>query len=189
MTICKGTNQDGSPCKKAVHKGNGEYCWLHVEQAINKSDGPKEIRRVYKMPVDIKIDKITEELESLQFDVNYLEARMSKDLPVEDMGEFMIKRGRIAELQKNKKELEQYKIDNFKEEKQFRVPVIESSSSNVYAVKAISKGADVAKTTTFQRAIGFQVRQLKAKERKLAKEKDLRKKKSGNVEQGTFVDE
>jgi hypothetical protein len=141
------------------------------------------------MPVDIKIDKITEELESLQFDVDYLEARMSKDLPVEDMSEFMIKRGRIEELQKNKKELQEYKIENFNEEKQFRVPVIQTNSSNVYAVRAISKGSDVAGTKTFQRAIDFQLRQLRSKERKLAKEKDLRKKKSGDVEQGTFVDE
>lgn len=182
---CRGTNQDGSPCRKIVHRGNGEYCWLHVEQAINNSDGPKNIRKIYKLPVDIKIDKLVEEMDALVVDVDYLQTKMERmgagDVSTEELSEFMAKQSRIRDLQVTKRELENYKIENLEEEKQFRVPVIQTNSSNIYAVRAISKGADVAGTKTFQRAIDFQLRQLRAKERKLAKEKDLRKKKSGNV--------
>lgn len=183
MTICKGTNQDGSPCRKAVHKTNGEYCWLHVEQAINKSDGPKEIRRVYKMPVDIKIDKITEELDSLRLDLDHLGSKIDLNkATLEDMGEMMNKKARADDLKKTLGNLETWKVENINMEKQFRVPVTQTSSSNVYAVRAVSKGEEVAGTKTFQRAINFQYRQLQSKQRKLDREKDLRnKKKNGST--------
>lgn len=180
---CKGTNQDGSPCKKVVQRGNGDYCWLHVEQAINQSTGPRSIKKTYKMPVDIKLDKLAEELEALALDVDYIQTKMERmeDVTIEETSEFAAKQLRIRDLRATKKELEAYKIENFQEENQFRVPVIQTNSSNIYAVRAISKGADVAATKTFQRAIDFQLRQLRSKERKLAREKDLRKKKSGDV--------
>ena len=174
---CKGSNQDGSPCRRKTKKGSDDYCWQHCEQFLDSKGVANVPKKVFKMPVERKIGNYQCEIDILKSDVEFLTKKLEQskdpsDVSLEEMSEFAHKTFRLTELSKAVSVLEKHKRDNFKEEKQFRVLVHDVPRNQSFQDPQTDR---LLASAGFKRAIDFEIRKLNSRQKKLDKNKTIRK--------------
>jgi hypothetical protein len=172
MACCKGTNQDTSKCNRKA-KRNEEFCWQHCGQLLDPENVAVVPKRVFKMPVEIKIDDYNSEIKDLLVDVEFISKKLAEsDVTSEELSELSHKSFRMSELQKEVDALYQHKKDNFREEKQFRVLTHIKIKSDVIQGPNTER---ILENPGFRRAIDFEIRKLNSRQKKLDKKKTLAK--------------
>jgi len=187
--MCKGINRDGTKCNRKTRAPKGllndgstersepeyNYCWQHCQQFLDSHGEMKVPKKVFKMPVDICIDKYQVEINSLRSDVDFITNRMEKSTTppsLEELSEFSHKTFKLEELTKAVEKLEIKKKDNYKEEKQFRVLVYDTPKKNSVKVPNTER---LVESAGFKRAIDFEIRKLQSRQKKLDYKKKLGK--------------
>ncbi len=197
MEMCKGINRDGTKCNRktrvtggSLNDGSSEctkpeynYCWQHCQQFLLSQGEMKVPKKVFKMPVDICIDKHQLEINSLRSDVDFISNRLEKSTTppsLEELSEFSHKTFKMEELTKAVEKLELKKKNNYREEKQFRVLVYDTPKKNSVQVPNTER---LVESAGFKRAIDFEIRKLQSRQKKLDYKKNLHKEVKKNDDQ------